>query len=98
MVTFQDTLQPMGRWPKLGNGNGGYLNLQSHVGTTSITSTGLSGALNYVGGELVIRKYGWILDRGAITAQSSTTLSYTPFPAVEQPNWASGAITLPPKS
>ncbi|WP_162945016.1 right-handed parallel beta-helix repeat-containing protein, partial [Flavisolibacter nicotianae] len=86
-VTFQDTLQPMGRYPKLDNGNGGYWNLETHVGSTSITSTSLSGAQNYVGGEVVIRKYGWILDRGTITAQSSSTITYSPFIAAEHPNF-----------
>src|ERR1035437_3067716 len=79
MVTFQDTLQPMGRWPKLSASNGGYLTIDSHTGYTSLTSTGLSGALNYVGGEVVARKYDYVMDRARITAQSGTTITCAPF-------------------
>src|SRR5665647_54836 len=80
MVTFQDTLQPMGRWPKLSASNGGYLTIGTHRVDTFLTSTGLSGALNYVGGEVVARKYDWIMDRARITVQSDTTITCWPFP------------------
>lgn len=81
LILFDDSLQPMGRYPKLGSANGGYLILDSHVGTTSITSSQISGAANFVGGEIVIRKYQWILDRGRITGQSQQNITYTPFPS-----------------
>jgi len=77
MVSFQDTLQPMGRWPKVSGG--GYLTYQSHSGSTSITSDAISSALNYVGGEIVTRKKAWIIDRARVTAQTSTTVTFAPF-------------------
>jgi hypothetical protein len=80
MITFQGTLQPMGRWPKLGTANGGYLTINSHTGYTSLTSTGLSGALNYVGGEVVSRKSDWIMDRARILRQSGTTITCVQLP------------------
>jgi hypothetical protein len=74
MVTINGAPKGRGRWP-----NTGYLKVGSHVGNQSITSTGLSGAptTNFTGGEIVIRKYRFILDRHTITAQSGTTLTTT---------------------
>lgn len=83
MVTFQDTLQVMGRYPKVYAANEGYLDHQTHTGTTAITSNAISGAASFVGGEVVVRKYPWILDRGRISAQTSTTVTYWSFPEPE---------------
>jgi parallel beta-helix repeat protein len=81
LVTFQDALQPIGRWPKVTDSRAGYLPLQSHVGTSSISSNAIAGAPNFSGGEIVIRKLGWILDRGTIYNQTSSTVFYTPSPS-----------------
>jgi hypothetical protein len=74
MVTINGEAKSMGRWP-----NTGFLKVDSHVGNQSITSSGLSGAptTNWGGGEIVIRKYRFILDRHTITYQSGTTLNYS---------------------
>ncbi len=87
MVTFQGVLQPMGRWPKVTAPKAGYLTLQSHYMSSNITSNAIASANNFTGGELVIRKWGWIMDRGLITNQTSSTVSYTPFTAPEHPNF-----------
>ena len=87
LVTFQDTLQPIGRWPKVTAPGNGYLYLQSHSGTSSITSNQISSAPNFTGGEVVVRKYGWILDRGRITNQTSNTVSYTAFISPDSPTF-----------
>lgn len=84
LVTFQDTLQPMGRWPKADSANAGYRNFQSHSGNTSITSDTISTAASFVGGEVVIRKFNYVLDRGRISAQTSTTVTYAQPIAVQQ--------------
>lgn len=76
MVTVNDVFQPIGRWPKSNASNSGYLTLQSHT-NTSITSNAISGALSYTGGEVVIRKNHWIIDRPTITAQTSTTVTFS---------------------
>ncbi|MBA3686602.1 MAG: right-handed parallel beta-helix repeat-containing protein, partial [Planctomycetes bacterium] len=78
LVTVDGALQPMGRWPKLDSTNGGYWTFQSHVGTTSITSSDLADAPDYVGGEVVSRKYQWIMDRATIVTQHGTTLTIAP--------------------
>lgn len=74
MVLLDDVVQPIGRWPK-----SGYLTSQSHSGTTQIGSSAIGSALSYVGGELVIRPVHWIIQRGTVSAQTSTTVNYAPF-------------------
>lgn len=77
VVRFNGADQPVGRWPKLTDANGGYLMSDSHVGSTSLSSAQLQSAPNFVGGELVTRKYQWITDRATINSQSGTTLAVT---------------------
>ena len=72
MVTINGVNTPMGRYP-----NTGYLTFQSHSGTTSITSSSLTGTPNWTGAELVVRASQWALDRTPITAQSGGTLTYS---------------------
>ncbi len=78
MVLLNNNVQPIGRWPKVSDTNNGYLTLQSHVDTSSITSNAIAGAKSFVGGEVVIRKYQWILDRGIVNNQTATTVNYVP--------------------
>jgi parallel beta-helix repeat protein len=80
MVSVNDTLQPMGRWPRITDANEGYLIVSSHNGNSSITSAQIAGAPSFVGGEVVIRKVQFVLDRERVNAQTSTTVSCTPFP------------------
>lgn len=77
MVTVNGNLQPIGRWPKLGTTHNGYLYIDSHSGATSITSAGLSGYPSFVGGEIVIRKEHWILDRETVATLSGTTVTFS---------------------
>jgi parallel beta-helix repeat protein len=72
IVTMNGTAKSMGRWP-----NTGWLKVDSHVGNQSITSSGLTSGTNWSGGEIVMRKYRFILDRHTITSQSGTTLNYS---------------------
>jgi hypothetical protein len=73
MVVINGVNTPMGRYP-----NTGYLTYQSFSGSTSITSSSLTGSPNWTGAEAVIRKQRWIIDRNLITAQSGSTLTYKP--------------------
>ena len=73
MVVINGVNTPMGRYP-----NSGYLPYQSYSGTTSITSSSLSGTPNWTGAEAVIRKQRYIIDRCPVTAQSGGTLTYIP--------------------
>ncbi|MXV15797.1 right-handed parallel beta-helix repeat-containing protein [Hufsiella ginkgonis] len=63
--------QVMGRFP-----NQGYLSPESHTGNISITDKQLTGSTCWVGGELVIRKNRWTIDRSTITNHLKNTLSY----------------------
>lgn len=87
LLTFQDILQPIGRWPKVTDPDAGYLTLTSHVGSQSITSDAIATAKDFTGGELVIRKWGWILDRGIITSQTANNISYTPLLSPAHPSY-----------
>jgi parallel beta-helix repeat protein len=88
MVTINGAAKGRGRWP-----NTGYLKVNSHYGNQSITSTGLSGAptTNFAGGEIVIRKYRFILDRHTITSQSGNTLNYN---TVTTNGWNAGYVPV----
>ena len=73
MVVINGVNTAMGRYP-----NSGYLTYQSFSGTTSITSSSLSGSPNWTGAEAVIRKQRYVIDRNIITSHSGGTLNYTP--------------------
>src|ERR1035437_6901832 len=73
MVKINGVNTPMGRYP-----NTGYLTFQSHSGTTSITSSSLTGTPNWTVAGLVVRSSQWTLDQTFITAQSGGTLTYSP--------------------
>ena len=73
MVTLNDVVKGMGRFPKTG-----YLPYTSHSNNTAITGATI-GTLPFdaTGGEVIIRKYRWVLDRHPITLHSGNTLTYT---------------------
>jgi hypothetical protein len=74
-VTLDGGFVAMGKYPK---GNTGYLTVSSGS-TSSISSSGLSGIPNFTGGEIVWRPYHWVLWRGTVTSQSSSSVSFSPF-------------------
>jgi parallel beta-helix repeat protein len=71
MVTIEDTVQPMGRFP-----NSGYSKIQGHTANTSITDANLAGGPDWTGADVVIRKNRFILDRSTIISQQGSTLNY----------------------
>lgn len=71
ILIINGVLQRIGRYP-----NTGYLTYQSYSGNNSITSNQLSGATNWTGAEVVIRKNHWVMDRNKITGQSGNTINY----------------------
>jgi parallel beta-helix repeat protein len=83
MLTINGTPYAMGRYPNADAPNKGYLLFQSHSGggstgaTVSITSNQISGIPNFIGGEIVYRADQFILDRGKITSQTSTTVTFS---------------------
>lgn len=78
IVTVNGVNTPMGRYPNPNAANSGYLTFQSHFGSTSITSNGLTGTPNWTGAEVVIRPNRWILNRCEITSQSGGTIVFSP--------------------
>lgn len=77
MVTGSNNFLSIGRMPKVTDANSGYLNVDSHSGNTSITSTGLSGYPSYAGGQIVTRRQHWIIDVDNVSSNSGTTVNFT---------------------
>lgn len=77
MVMLNDQVQAMGRYPNSNSSNGGYLTIDSHNGTVSITDAALPASPGWTGAELVMRKADWVLDRSTITNHSGNTIMYT---------------------
>jgi len=76
MVVINGINTAMGRYPNAGAANGGYLTYQAHSGLTSITSSNLTGTLNWTGAEVVVRTSRWALKSSTIISQSTSTLNY----------------------
>ncbi len=76
MVVINGVNTPMGRYPNLSAVNGGYLTFQSHSGTTSITSSSLTGTPNWTGAEAVIRTSNYTFEKSIISSQSGGTLTF----------------------
>jgi parallel beta-helix repeat protein len=72
----------MGRFP-----NSGYLNVDSHSGINQIFSGGLPGNPNWTGGEVVMRKNRFVIDRQIITSHSGNTLNFVGTPIETQNNF-----------
>ncbi|MBE9585349.1 right-handed parallel beta-helix repeat-containing protein [Mucilaginibacter sp. JRF] len=76
---------PLGVYPNPEDGDG-FLTIQSHTGHSQITSTEALNN-NWAGGEVVIRKNAWELDKAAITNQSGNTLTVTDKGTAIADNW-----------
>lgn len=77
-VVINGKLQPIGRYPKLTAGNGGYLNFESHSEDSQITDIQLTDVPNWTGGEIVIRKNHWVIDRTPIASHKGNVLNFMP--------------------
>ncbi|MBB1284783.1 right-handed parallel beta-helix repeat-containing protein, partial [Flavisolibacter sp. BT320] len=71
MVVINKAPRAMGRFP-----NSGYLTVHSHSGHNQISSNDLSSNPNWTGGEVVIRKNRFVIDRQKITSHSGGTLNF----------------------
>jgi parallel beta-helix repeat protein len=76
MVLVNGAVTAMGRYPNASATNGGYLTYQSHTGSNSITSSGLTGAPDFTGAELVLRLQRFYTDRCKVTSQVGTTVTF----------------------
>lgn len=76
MVEIDDTSQYMGRYPNVGTANGGYAQVQSFSGTTSITDSHLASGPSWKSAQLVLRKNTAVTDADSILSQSGSTITY----------------------
>lgn len=81
MVTINGVNTPMGRLPQTG-----YYSFQSHSGSTSITSSSLTGTPDWSGAGVVFRTNQWIINRSVISSQSSGTIVFSPATTYEPIN------------
>jgi len=82
LVVINGNNIPMGRYP-----NSGYLTFQSHNDKTSITSSSLTGSVNWTGADVIIRTAHYLIAKGDITSQSSGTLNYSGGYSEPKDNW-----------
>lgn len=87
-VVINNTLQPIGRFPKTTAEYGGYLYFEGHSGDDQITDNELKETPNWTGGEIVIRKNHWVLDKTPILSHNGNSLKFIPvtkfYPLVDE--------------
>lgn len=74
IFSINDQLKELGRYPNSGSSNDGYLIISSVNSALSIQGENLP--VNVVGGEIVIRKNNWIIDRHEISYNSGATVNF----------------------
>lgn len=72
MVLVNGNNTGMGRWP-----NTGYLNIDSHSGDTTITSSSLTGTPNWAGAKVAMKREDWYIEVDSIKSQSGSTITFT---------------------
>lgn len=72
IVTVDGVNTNMGKYPATGENT-----FESYSALTSITDAQLTGTPNFAGGEVVIWKSNWTIDRSAITGHTNGTITYT---------------------
>ncbi len=77
MVTLNNIEYAMGRYPNYQAGGKGWKTIASHIANNSIADNSLAPNPDWTGGEAVIRKNHYVIDRNKITAHAGNILSYT---------------------
>ncbi|MEJ7767732.1 MAG: PA14 domain-containing protein [Chitinophagaceae bacterium] len=75
-VIVNGLLKDIGRYPNLSAPGKGYLTIKSSIGNSQITDNELASSPDWTGGDVVIRKARWVLDRNLITRHSGSTIEY----------------------
>jgi hypothetical protein len=75
VVLVDNEIQAMGRFPNDNNTNKGYVTMDA-ANAGSVSSSQLQSPTNFTGGEIVIRKNNWIIDRHLITSHSGNSVNY----------------------
>ncbi|RYY32536.1 MAG: hypothetical protein EOP46_18760, partial [Sphingobacteriaceae bacterium] len=78
-----DSPLPISRYPDK-NQNNGYLNFETHKGTTSITDKQLGGSMNFTGMDIIIRCEKWRLVKSKVTTQNGNTLTFKANTGIKQ--------------
>jgi len=86
IVLLNDKIQEMGRFPNSDAPYDGYLTIESTNGSTSISNNKLSSLSNLKGGEVVIRKSYFTIDRHPIQSHAGNTLVYEKVSGTYNPN------------
>ncbi len=76
ILLVNDIPCPIGRFPNRSSSNGGYLTIEGFSGNTSITGNTIATQPDWSGGDIVIRKNRWVIDRNAILSQVGNTINY----------------------
>ncbi|MEX2513461.1 MAG: right-handed parallel beta-helix repeat-containing protein [Cyclobacteriaceae bacterium] len=76
VLTIAGTPYALGRYPNRSEENAVYLTIDSHNGENMVSTNNLQAPSNFTGGEIVIRKNNWIIDRHRITSHSATSFQY----------------------
>jgi hypothetical protein len=76
VLLLYDSIKAVGRYPNYNSPNKGYLNFESHIDSTQIIDNQLFNTPNWTGGEVVIRKNHWIIDRHLITLHNNNNLKF----------------------
>jgi parallel beta-helix repeat protein len=76
MVTVNNNLQVMGRWPNITEANKGFLRYEGHAGNSAIFDYNIPYVLDWRGADIVIRKNRWVIDKCLITGYSGNSFSY----------------------
>lgn len=74
ILAIDGGLQEIGRYPNIDEQDEGYLTIEGVNGDLSIRGTSLP--VNFAGGEVVIRKNNWIIDRHEIVNSYGNTLNF----------------------
>ena len=86
VVLLNNQIQEMGRYPNNGSSNKGYLNIESTNKSNTISNATLSSTPNWTGGEVVVRKSFFTIDRHPINSHSGNTLTYNYVSGTYSPN------------
>lgn len=85
LVFFNDTIAPLGRYPKAGMGEESYIIIDSSHTDSSrwynsngiiINRANMTGIPSFIGGEVVHRSFQWSFDRNTVTAQNDTMVTF----------------------
>lgn len=83
IVSVNGQLQEIGRFPNYDEHDEGFLTIVGVNGSSSIQGASLPA--NFAGGEIVIRKNNWIIDRHEISNSSGSTVNFLPNPSSSYP-------------